>query len=280
VKTANELHRDQVAYWNGVGGGHWVDEQATTDRMLQPVLDALLAKAAAKPGETVLDIGCGNGLSSIELAKQVAPNGRVVGLDVSGPMVAVARKRAAGIKNLEFIAADAVTHPLTPFADLLISRFGVMFFGDPVAAFSNLRKAMKPTGRLVFACWRKFDENPWMQIPLRAAYAHVPRLPQVGPEEPGPFSFADKERVTRILTGAGFKTPRFTPVDLSFDIGGGAGLEGAVHQATKIGATSRALQDQPEATVAAALEAIRAALSPHVKGSAVVLPGAIWLVEA
>ena len=281
MKTQSELHRDQIAYWNGVGGKHWVEEQARTDIMLAPIAEALLARAKAQPGETVLDVGSGCGDTSIELARHVLPGGRVVGLDVSAPMVALAKKLSGARDNLEFIVADAATHPFAaPFADLLISRFGVMFFGDPTAAFANLRKALKPNGRIVFACWRKFDENPWMQVPLRAAYAHVPHLPQVGPEEPGPFSFADPDRVTRILTESGFTTPRLTPVDLMLDIAAGGGLDQAMQQATTIGATSRALQDQPQAAFDAALGAIRLALTPYVKGGSVALPAAIWLVES
>ena len=285
MKSASELHTDQIEFWNGQTGSQWVDDQQRIDTLLAQVLDAALSVARAKPGESVLDIGCGTGASSIALAKLVAPpdsktNGRVVGLDVSQPMVEWARKRSASHPNIDYIVADATTHRFpAPFADLLFSRFGVMFFGDPTAAFTNLRRALKPGGRMAFACWRKIDENPWMQVPLHAAYEHVARLPKPGPEDPGPISFADPERVTRILTAAGFAKPRFTPKEFMFDIAGGRGMDDAVNQAMTIGPASRAIKDQPDDVVAKVRESIRAALAPYAKGSAVALPGAIWLVE-
>jgi SAM-dependent methyltransferase len=281
MKSPTEFHQDQVAYWSGPGGQRWTGEAARTEAMLSRVADRLYTVAKPQPGETVLDIGCGLGPTTVELARRVAPNGRAVGLDVSASMIALARQRAAGIANIEFIAGDAAQHSFAaPFADLLFSRFGVMFFGDPTAAFTNLRKAVKPKGRLVFACWRKLSENQWMLTPLMAAYEHLPRLPSAAPDEPGPFSFADQERVTRILTTAGFTAPRFTPADLAFDVAGGEGMDAAVHQAMTIGATSRVLQDQPKNVLDAVAASIRKALTPFAKGQNVELPGAIWLVEA
>lgn len=281
MKSKAEFHRDMVSYWNGPGGDRWTGESARTEKMLSRVADLLYPLARAIPGETVLDVGCGLGPTTIELARRVAPNGRAVGLDVSAKMVELARQRAKGVANIEFIAADAATYRFdAPFADLLFSRFGVMFFGDPTAAFANLRTALKPKGRMVFACWRRLSENPWMLKPLLAAYEHVPKLPPAEPDEPGPFAFADQERVGEILTAAGFAAPRFTPIDLAFDIAGGQGMDAAVHQAMTIGATSRALQDQPKNLVDAAAAAIRQALTPYQKGQTVELPGAVWLVES
>ncbi len=281
MKSTAEFHQDMVAYWNGPGGDRWTGEAARTEMMLSRVADLLYPLAKPKPGETVLDVGCGLGPTTIELARRVAPNGRAIGLDVSEKMTALARQRAAGIANIEFIAADAATYRFeAPFADLLFSRFGVMFFGDPTAAFTNLRTALKPKGRVVFACWRRMSENPWMLKPLLAAYEHVPKMPPAEPNEPGPFAFADHERVSQILTEAGYTAPRFMPADLAFDIAGGQGLDAAVHQAMTIGATSRALQNQPKNLVDAAAGAIRAALAPYQKGQSVALPGAIWLVES
>ena len=164
--------------------------------------------------------------------------------------------------------------------DAVTSRFGVMFFGDPRAAFANFGRTLKPGGRIVFTCWQKIDENPWMQIPLLAAYAHVPRLPKPGPEDPGPFAFADTERVTRILTGAGFSNIRFTPRTLPVDIAGGRGLEDAVEQAAHIGATSRAIEGQPDTARRAALNAVREALRPYATPTGVLMKGTIWVVEA
>ena len=279
MTNAATLHQEQVDYWNGVGGQHWVAQQLATDLMMANVRDVMLASTALGRGAHVLDIGCGCGDTTAALADVVGPGGKVVGLDVSAPMLKVAETRLKGRPNVSFLCADAATATLPP-VDLLVSRFGVMFFGNPDAAFANMRKSLKPGGRLVFICWRKFDENPWMQIPLFAAYEHVPKLPKLGPEDPGPFSFANTERVTRILTTAGFGTPRFTPRDVVLDISGGDGLEGAVYQTTHIGATSRALDGQPDAARDAAVESIRKALTPFATPTGVLLKGSIWVVEA
>jgi len=273
-------HAEQLAYWDGPGAEHWVREQERMDAMLAPVAEALLAHAAVPAGAVVLDIGCGCGATSVALAKLVGPAGRVIAADVSAPMLARARERTASFGNVDCILADAATHHFRPGeVDLMVSRFGVMFFGDPVAAFANIRRAMKPGGRVAFACWQGLGDNPWARIPLHAAYEHVPSLPKPGPEDPGPFSFADPGRVTRILPSAGFAMPRFTPLELTVDLAaGGAGLDDAAAQATRIGPASRALREQPEAARAAAAAAIRAALAPHVVGDRVPLPGAVWLV--
>ncbi|HEX4112071.1 MAG TPA: methyltransferase domain-containing protein [Stellaceae bacterium] len=282
MKSPEEQHREQLVYWRGDGGDRWIGESERTEMMLAPVAARLMAVALPRPGEAVLDVGCGLGPTTIELARQVGPSGRAVGLDLSAAMIAKARQHGAGAGNLEFIADDAAIHEFpAPFADLLFSRFGVMFFGDPTAAFTNLRKAMRPKGRIVFACWRRLSENPWMLNPLLAAYRHVPRLPPASPDDPGPFSLADADRVTRILTAAGFSPPRFTPFDLAVDIAGGGGLEAAVHQSMTIGATSRALQDQSDAVRAAAAQSIRDALAPYLKDDAKVeMPAAVWIVES
>jgi SAM-dependent methyltransferase len=281
MKSPLELHREMVAYWTGAGGDRWIDRSALNEAMIAPVAEALYAAAKPRPGESVLDVGCGLGPTTIELARRIKPGGRAVGLDLSATMLEAARRRAVGIDNIEFVVGDAASHVFpAPFADLLFSRFGIMFFGDPVAAFANLRRALKPGARIVFACWRRMSENPWMLKPLLAAYEHVPRLPPAEPDEPGPFAFADRDRVTRILTAAGFAVPRFAPLDPIFDIAGGAGLDLAVGKAMAIGAASRALEDQPESVRAAVAQSIRAALAPYARDGRVELPGAVWLVEA
>src|SRR5262249_19407357 len=157
--------------------------------------------------------------------------------------------------------ADAAAYPFTPFADLAISQFAVMFFGDPVQAFINIRKAMKPGGRLVFACWRMIKENPWAQVPLHAVYAAgIPRSPRPEPDQPGPFSLAEPARVTQVLSGAGFREPSLSPADVTLDIAAGGGLQAAVQQAMTIGPAAAALRDQPDDLRAAAARAIEEAL--------------------
>ncbi|HEV2678310.1 MAG TPA: methyltransferase domain-containing protein [Aliidongia sp.] len=280
-EAAPDLHSDQIAYWNGAGGDHWVQRQELTDRVLAPVAEVVLARAAAQPGERVIDIGCGCGATTLVLADQVAPGGTILAADVSEPMLGRARERLAGRAGVSLVCADAARHPFTATAaDLLFSRFGVMFFGDPTAAFANMRQGLKPGGRLVFACWRVPSENSWMMVPLQAAYLHVPRLPKPGPEDPGPFSFGDPERVRRILAGAGFTGVALEPIDLDLDLASGGGLDAAVAYTLDIGATSRALDGASGALRTAAAGSVREALAPYVDGNRVPLPAAIWIVTA
>lgn len=279
--AAAEPNAGQIEFWNGPGGRSWVDLQETWDTVLTPVLTAALARADVKAGERVIDIGCGCGASTIALARLVGPGGKVLGVDISQPMLArAAQRRPAGL-SIELVLADATTHPFAQGAfDLLFSRFGVMFFAEPARAFANLRSALRPGGRLTFACFRTPRDNPFMMLPLHAAYEHVPPLPKLGPEDPGPFAFAAEERVRRILGQAGFQSIALEPCDLALDLAAGGGLDAAVASTMTIGATSRALSGQPEQTRAAVAASIRRALEPHVRGSSVPLAAALWLVTA
>ncbi len=281
MDARQERHEEQRAYWNGEPGTRWLARADQTDWMLEPVLIAAIAAAHVKPGETVLDIGCGCGASVVALAEKVGPNGRVIGADISEGMLALAKQRTAHLNQTECIVADAAMHDLSNLkADLLFSRFGVMFFGDPGAAFANMKKALKPEGRILFACWRPIAENGWMDVPLRAAYEHVPKMPRPGPDDPGPFSFADPERVMRIFREAGLPEPTFTKCDVQIDIAAGGTLDDAVRSASEIGATARALQDAPSELRAPALAAVRRTLEAYVKPTGVPLSGAVWLVSA
>lgn len=279
MANAEQLHADQHAYWNGPVGEAWAAQQAHTDIQLSPVTQALLAAARIAPGERVLDIGCGCGATTLLAAETAA---HVTGLDISVPMLSWARQRGAGRDNIAWLLADAAAHPFEDGSfDLLMSRFGVMFFGDPVAAFANLRRAARAGGRMVFACWRPFEENDWMREPLKAVYAAgVPRQPRPAPEEPGPFAFADPDRVRRILTAAGWPMPTLTPVDVMIDLSAGAGLAQAVEQASNIGPASRALRAAPEELRAPAIAAIRDVLSEYETSDGVRLGGAVWVVSA
>jgi SAM-dependent methyltransferase len=271
----------EIAYWNRAGGRHWVERQRSQDIVLGPILQATLERAQLRHGERVVDIGCGTGASSIALAERAGPYGQVLGVDVSAQMLARAAERLPPGVPVKFVRADATTYRFESTAfDLLFSRFGVMFFAEPARAFANLRTALKPSGRLAFACWRKFDENPWLKVPLRAALEHVPPLPRPGPEDPGPFSFASEQRVHRILADAGFHSVMLEPRDFDLDIACGGGIEEALEAAMALGPTSRALQDQGPETRAAVATSIRRALQPYQRGRQVALAGAIWLVTA
>jgi ubiquinone/menaquinone biosynthesis C-methylase UbiE len=277
----HDRNADQIAYWNGPGGQHWTDRQAVQDILLAPISEILINRAGAGAGNKVIDVGCGCGATSIALAQLVAPGGFVLGVDISAPMLARARQLAPRGLPLDFVLADATVYPFDPDSfDLLVSRFGVMFFAEPEISFANLRNALRPGGRLAFVCWREPKHNPWMMTPLQAVYKHVPKLPQLGPEDPGPFSFASEERVQRILSQAGFSGIALEPHDLSLDVAIGRGLEAAVEGALQIGPASRALQDHPQEVREAARKSIREALAPFAQGDRVPLPASIWIVTA
>ena len=272
---------DQIAYWNGPGGQRWADRQQTQDVLLKPIADILIDRARPKAGEYVIDVGCGSGAVSIAVAEQVSPTGRVSGIDVSGPMLERARQIAPAGLPVDFILADATVYPFEPARfDLLVSRFGVMFFAEPVRSFINLRKALKPGGRLAFICWREPRENPFFMAPLQAVYKHAPKLPQLGPEDPGPFSFASEQRVTRILSEAGFSAIAMERRNLTLDPAVGGGLDAAVQSSLEIGPAARALAEQPPEVVAAAARSIREALAPFASGQTVPLAASIWIVTA
>jgi ubiquinone/menaquinone biosynthesis C-methylase UbiE len=279
--SGHDQNADQIAYWNGAGGQRWADRQPVQDILLQPVADLLIDRAGIKAGERVLDVGCGSGSTTFAFARAVGPSGHVIGIDISAPMLARAREVTPVGAPVEFILADATIHSFAPENfDLLASRFGVMFFADPASSFANMRRAMRRSGRLAFACWREPRQNPFFMTPLQAVYRHVPKMPQVGPEDPGPFSFASEERVHRVLSSAGFSEIAMEPCDLALDVAVGGGLEAAVISALEIGPAARALADQSPDVVAAAAQSIREALTPFVKGQTVPLKATIWIVTA
>jgi SAM-dependent methyltransferase len=284
MSAAPPMHADnaaQVEYWNRTAGQRWTDRQEEQDLVLRPVSDRLIAAADATPGQRVIDIGCGCGDTTIDFAARVSPGGEVVGLDISEPMLKRARERAPKSLPVRFVLADATVYDFEPeWADLAVSRFGVMFFADPARSFANLRRGLKPGARLVFACWREAKQNPWMIIPLREAKKHAPPLPETNPEDPGPFAFADDGRVRRVLSAAGFAEIVVAPQDLDLDLAIGRGLDAAVAGALGIGPTSRILDGQPEAVRAAAAADIRKAFADRAKGDSVPLGAAIWIVTA
>lgn len=271
---------EQIDYWNGDAGGKWARNQDRLDAMLQPFSDAVLRLAAAKPGERVLDIGCGCGATTFELAAQT---GNALGVDISAPMIARARERASAMKSAaSFMLADAATHAFEPASfDLLASRFGIMFFADPVAAFAHLRKTLAPGGRTAFVCWRPLKENPWFAVPLFAALPHVPAPEPAVPGAPGPFAFDDPDRFRRILTEAGYSSIGIEPHDSLLSMGRDDDpVEAALRQSLEIGPLSRLMADLGDEHRARAVDAVREALARHVKDGQVMLGGAVWLVTA
>lgn len=281
MSNAAMINADMLSFWNGRGGDIWVARQAHTDTTLADVTSALVNFAKPSAGETVLDVGCGCGAPTLAFARAVGPSGRVVGMDISGPMLAegAARAKAAGITNVEWRQQDPATAQIDGF-DLLVSAFGVMFFGDMVSAFANMRRAAKPGARMALVCWRGLSDNPWMELPMNAVARHLPPRPPGTPNAPGMFAFAKPDYVTNVLTGAGWAAPQFEKLDLDLDIAAGHGLEEAVIQSTQIGAVNSWLRNQPEAIIAASTQSLRDVLAPHVNGASVRLPGGMWLISS
>lgn len=280
VQSANhEMHR----YWNEVSGPRWVAMQRLIDRQIAPLGQRALAAAQLRAGERVLDVGCGCGDSALAAAEQVGAAGAVLGIDLSRPMLERARERAreAGATNVRFEQADAQTTALPQEFDVLFSRFGVMFFDEPQAAFSNLRRALRPGGRLAFVCWQALAHNPWMHVPLSAVASRMALPPPPAPGAPGPFAFADARRVERILEAAGFTQIEIRAVHQTLAVGPPDPLE-AARFSLSMGPAAAALRDAelgPEDR--AELErAVLRAIEPFVTAAGVEMPSASWVVTA
>ena len=280
MKTEN---LEQAERWNrGDEVGHWIARQDAYDRMLAPFAEMIIDAAAIQPGERVVDIGCGCGATTRAVARLVG-TGVSVGIDLSGPMLERARAdaTAAGQTNTRFVRADAQVYEFgDELFDAVISRFGIMFFADPVRAFANIRGAMRDGGRLAFVCWQPLIENEWLLVPGGAIAQHVP-LPDLGsPNAPGMFAFADPDRIRTTLTDAGWRdidvASRHTPLL----VGGGGSIEDAVGflREGSIGRAVLAGTDGP--TAERALGAVRDALMPYLTADGVQLDAAVWLVRA
>jgi SAM-dependent methyltransferase len=272
-------NEQQVEYWNGAVGERWAALQDRIDLQLNNISDALMPFAKAQPGERVLDIGCGCGTTTLRLGMTVGREGSVVGVDISAPMLGVARARAQAMNaDIPFLESDASTHDFQPVFDLVFSRFGVMFFADPVAAFKNIRRAVAPKGRLAFVCWRTFKENDWAFVPYNAARPFLPEQPSSDPHAPGPFAFADAERLKGILTSAGFAHIRIEKFDTTCNLG--ATLEQAVEATLNVGPLSRAAGEVDDAARVKIRDAVKEALKPCQTLAGVTPAAACWLVSA
>lgn len=215
-----QSHVDESArYWNEEGGRTWVTHIDHIESLNAPLSNISLERAMLKEGEVVLDVGCGGGATSRHMAERVSSQGHVLGVDISSTILAVAKERSGHIPNLRFEVGDAQIMDFGEDAfDLVYSRFGVMFFQDVIAAFTNLHRALKPTGRLTFLSWRAAEENPWMQRPVTAIQEIFPPPPNANPgapdpHAPGPFSLSESERVHQVLQSAGFTDVRVEPLD-------------------------------------------------------------------
>jgi SAM-dependent methyltransferase len=270
----------QAEYWNDAGGISWVVGQEQLDVQLEPFGLLAMDAAAVQAGEVVLDIGCGCGATSLQLAARVGDSGRVVGLDVSAPMLERARERASGLP-VDFLLGDAATYPLAAGSfDVLFSRFGVMFFDEPATAFAHLRTALKREGRVSMVVWQSVAANPWVSVPV-AAVADVVELPALGAAgEPGPFSFADPSHVATILRDAGYADVDLRGHDMEMTLGGSLEFDAAVEFTLEHGPLRRVLASATTEVRAAAADRVADALSRYDGPSGVRMPAAVWIVTA
>ncbi len=275
---ANE---QQHEYWNGEAGARWAAEDDTMAALLGPVAQELLDYLQPEAGIHALDIGCGGGSQSALLAQHIGEGGEVLGVDISAPMLDIARRRGqpAGAAALSFLEADAATYPFSAASfDLLFSRFGVMFFDDPIAAFNNMRRALKPSGRLGFCCWRAMKDNQWTLLPVQAALRHVPAPESPDPHAPGPFALADPRHLESILSVSGFSDIDIASRDVQLAFGSGGELRTAVAELMALGPVSRLLADQPPEILERVVDDAVPLLEPHYRDGKLMLSGAVWFV--
>lgn len=274
------MAEDPIAFWNGPGAERWVTQRERFDRVLRPHGELAIDAARLEPRQRVLDVGCGCGDTTLAIGARVAP-GTALGLDVSAPMVALARERAEGLANVSFVVADATTHALEARSfDVVFSRFGVMFFTDPVLAFANLRAATADDGRLAAVVWRSASENPWMCEPVEALRGIVEPPPQPAEGDPGPFALGDPERVKRILGEAGWRRVELAPREPDAVLSETGDREEALAVAMAIGAVGRALEAADAATRDRAREPLLRWVERHAGDRGVRVPTAVWVVTA
>jgi SAM-dependent methyltransferase len=276
------INAAQIEYWNSKVGDTWARMQDRLDLAFTPVTTALLSLAAPQSGEDVLDIGCGTGETTLALAVAVGDMGSALGIDISEPLLVRARSRADELlSEADFRNADAATFNDEAGFKLILSRFGVMFFDDPVAAFANLHALAAPHGRLCFACWQSPADNLWATLPLQALASMLPPQPESDPLAPGPFAFADPERVHGLLAAAGWQEIAFHALPFSMVIGDGDdAIATAVTFNLRIGPAARLVRDAGPDIAAIAPGALAKALAPFLADGAVGLPAAVWLVTA
>ncbi|MFQ5666672.1 MAG: class I SAM-dependent methyltransferase [Candidatus Binatia bacterium] len=274
---------EQIRHWNEISGPKWVALHPLIDAQIAPLGRRAMARATPQPGEHVVDVGCGCGTTTLDMARRVGPNGSALGIDVSTVMLeqACAWAQTEGIANIRFENADAQTYAFVPASvDVLFSRFGVMFFADPDAAFTRLCHALRPGGRLAFVCWQAPERNPWLMRPFQAASQYVALPPRPPEGAPGPFALADAHRVRGILSRAGFTGIRFENVQQAVAIGGGVDLDRTVDFLLQMGPTGAALRQAGPKIRPVAARAVRETLLPFLTPQGVYMPAAAWIVTA
>jgi len=276
---------EQIEYWNGEGGRRWAARDDAMDRLLRPIATALLRHLAPAGCRRAIDVGCGGGSQTLMLARELGPAAQVLGVDVSQPLLDVARARFAapdpGAAAADFLQADAAVHDFAPGQfDLLFSRFGVMFFDEPAAAFRNLRRGLCDGARLGFSCWQSLQDNTWARLPLQAAMQHVASPDKSDPYAPGPFAFADPGRVRGILENAGFAQVEIVPHPVNMQFGDAPTLAQAVRELVNIGPVSRLVAGVEPGILDKVQVSIERVVAQFYRDGSLQLPGATWFVTA
>jgi ubiquinone/menaquinone biosynthesis C-methylase UbiE len=276
--TQQTDNNEQTALWNGRAGRAWVEAQEVIDQVLKPFEDLLVEVVCAGPGQRVLDVGCGTGSTTLAVARLLGATGHCVGVDISDPLIAAARARAEREGTpASFIRADAQIHPFEPASfDVIMSRFGVMFFDHPVLAFANLRRAARDDAALRFIVWRSAAENPFMTTAEHAAAPLLPNMPARQPGAPGQFSFADRHRFAAILEESGWAGIDIRPIDVECTLP----EKELVGYFTRLGPVGLVLQEADERTRAQVIDTVRPAFDPYVHGTEVRFAAACWMVSA
>jgi SAM-dependent methyltransferase len=272
---------EQAEHWDGNGSLHWVEYQEQHDAFVAPFDAHLLAAAGIAGRDRVLDVGCGCGATTRAAARAAADGGDATGVDLSGAMLERARAVADedGLTNVRFVHGDAQAHPFEQGEfDAAISRFGVMFFADPTAAFTNLARATREQGRLVFLCWQELLRNDCFWVPVSAALTHVPPPDPGSPDEPGPFSLADPDRIRSILSAAGWRDVDLQEVEEQLPLGDDT--DSAVTFVRGFRSMRRLLAGADDAAVGRAVEAVREAFAANESSKGVVLGATAWVVSA
>jgi SAM-dependent methyltransferase len=270
---------EMAGAWNGAEGEDWAARADRFDAASAGFDPALLEAAGIGAADRVLDVGCGAGIST-RAAARATSDGHVTGIDLSGPLLAEARRRsaAAGLTNTTFVQGDAQVHPFEPAAfDVAVSRFGAMFFGDPVAAFGNVARALRPGGRLAALSWQPLARNEWLLVLRRTLAAGRP-LPEPPGDAPGPFGLSDPDRVRRVLAAAGFESVHVAEVPGRVRLG--ADAEDAFDFVSGLGLTRGLLGGLDDGVRRAALDELRAALAQHATPDGVLFGAAAWLTTA
>ena len=278
MTSTYDANDEQAQLWNGPSGQSWVAAQSLLDRAFRPFEDRLVEAASTGPHRRVLDIGCGTGSTTLAVARRLGAASRCVGVDISEPMLALARTRGAHEGSpAEFIRADAQTYPFEAgIFDLVVSRFGVMFFDDPVRAFANVRRASANGAELRCIAWRGAADNPFMTTAERAAAPLLPALPARQPDAPGQFAFANPTRVHGILAESGWSGIDIQAIDVECAFP----AEALTSYFTRLGPVARVLQEVDDETRARVIDAVRPAFDAYVHGDEVRFTAACWMVGA